>query len=67
MVIPPIDWKDIDDGGFLKFEESAKDFNLLLIKHNRYNRYEEREIKKQKGRVPKELLDGTKYLTKDTI
>jgi DNA-directed RNA polymerase len=64
MVIPPIDWSDIDDGGFLKYEGSGKNFNLILIKHNLYNRFEKRKVREQKGKIPQEMLEGINTLQK---
>lgn len=62
MIVPPLKWNDIDDGGFLKDKDSDKKFKLDIIKYNKYNRYEKKEYKALKGKIPKELLSAINSL-----
>jgi len=62
MIVEPLDWNDIDDGGFLRNEDTSPEFKLLLIKSN--DKKEKRKVYEKKGKLPNELLNAINNLQK---
>ena len=60
MVVPPLKWTDIDDGGFLRDEEVAPEFKLLLIKGK--SKQERKKIFEKRGQIPQQLLDAINHI-----
>jgi len=61
MIVKPLEWNDIDDGGFLKNEESSiEHINLKLIKAS--NKKERMSVKEKKGKIPKEVLSAINHI-----
>jgi hypothetical protein len=57
MVVKPIEWSDIDNGGFLKDKESSIEHsNLKIIKAS--TKKEKLSVKEKKGKIPKEILSA---------
>jgi hypothetical protein len=61
MIVPPRDWKDGIDGGFLKCESEDKNSNLIIAKTPK-----EKFLMKQKE-IPKSMLDAINYLQKNSL
>ena len=62
MIVPPRDWIDIDEGGFLKSENNHPQYNLLLIKAK--TKQEKQKARNKKGQIPKEVLEAINNIQK---
>jgi len=56
MIVPPRDWIDVDDGGFLKSKNNSNHYNLIFIKTS--SRQEKQEALTKKGKIPKEIFQA---------
>jgi len=60
MIVKPLEWKSVDDGGFLKDESVGERFNLLIQKHK--TKREKKRILKQKETISKDFLKAINIL-----